>query len=377
MDFSSLIPSLQSWLTLDKRHTRCLVYFLMALFQASTVNLARVARFFPGHAQIDSRYRRLSRFLDKVTFSQEQISRWVVQLFFGKSRLRLSLDRTRWQWGKMQINILVLAAIHQGVALPLFWVFLPKKGNSCTQERIEWIQRFLACFDSSRIEQLLGDREFIGGDWLSWLKQQQIPFTIRIKDNIIVTNSRNLQVKLDALLHDLKPGQWRVLPQLRRLYSEGVVQVYLVATRSTRGNLCVVATDHCPQEALERYAWRWHIETLFSCLKSRGFRLEDTHITKMKRMDCLLGVLTLAVCCAQATGMWRHSQELIPRKRHGRLQFSLFRYGFEQIVQEILHTTEQESFLSAFCRFFSPQVNPKMLVVPNGHGNCYQIVRYN
>lgn len=378
MDFSSFTQSLQSWFTLDKRHARCLAYFFIALFQAGSVNLTRVARFFPSNAQLQSRYRRLSRFLATVTFSQEQIAHWIVQLFFGKSLLRLCVDRTQWQWGKTKFNFLVLACVHQGIALPLFWRVLPKKGNSHTTERIQLMQRFMQCFGSERIEQLLGDREFIGGDWFNWLKRQNIPFTIRIKDNSIVTNMRGLQVQLNALLHALKPGQWGGLPKLRKLYADKKAQVYLVATRSTRGQLCVVATDRCPEEALERYSWRWHIETLFSCLKTRGFRFEDTHVTHLQRLECFMGVLTIAVCYAHATGMWLHSQQPIARKRHGRLRWSLFRYGFDWIVQEILPQVRQrKSSLSVFCRFFRTTVHPGMLVVPNGRGDPHRILRYN
>ena len=31
---------------------------------------------------------------------------------------------------------------------------------------------------------------------------------------------------------------------------------------------------------IEDYYQRWHIETLFGCLKSRGFDLEATHMTE-------------------------------------------------------------------------------------------------
>ncbi|MBK9040676.1 MAG: transposase [Bdellovibrionales bacterium] len=32
---------------------------------------------------------------------------------------------------------------------------------------------------------------------------------------------------------------------------------------------------------------RWQIETLFSCLKSRGFNLEETHVTDLERIKKL------------------------------------------------------------------------------------------
>lgn len=34
---------------------------------------------------------------------------------------------------------------------------------------------------------------------------------------------------------------------------------------------------------LELYRWRWGIETLFECPKSRGFRMEETHMTDPRK----------------------------------------------------------------------------------------------
>ena len=39
---------------------------------------------------------------------------------------------------------------------------------------------------------------------------------------------------------------------------------------------------------------RWQIETLFGCLKTRGFNFEDTHLTDPERLSKLLGLLALA-----------------------------------------------------------------------------------
>jgi hypothetical protein len=44
------------------------------------------------------------------------------------------------------------------------------------------------------------------------------------------------------------------------------------------GELLVVVTDRKPQRAIADYASRWGIETLFGCLKTRGFCLESTHL---------------------------------------------------------------------------------------------------
>ena len=60
-------------------------------------------------------------------------------------------------------------------------MFLPKKGNSNTKERIELIDQFLAIFGSYKIQYLAADREFIGEVWFRYLIDHKIKFRLRIK----------------------------------------------------------------------------------------------------------------------------------------------------------------------------------------------------
>ncbi|WP_337969206.1 transposase [Rickettsia tamurae] len=42
---------------------------------------------------------------------------------------------------------------------------------------------FLEVFDKNRIEALTADREFIGKEWLSWLRTNQIRYVFRVREN--------------------------------------------------------------------------------------------------------------------------------------------------------------------------------------------------
>lgn len=48
---------------------------------------------------------------------------------------------------------------YEGVAIPLFWEWLPKGGNASGREHSAILQRFLRCFDASIIAGVLADRE--------------------------------------------------------------------------------------------------------------------------------------------------------------------------------------------------------------------------
>jgi hypothetical protein len=88
---------------------------------------------------------------------------------------------------------------------------------------------------------------------------------------------------------------------------------------------------------------RWGIETLFGCLKSRGFRFESTHITKTDRIDKLVALLAITFCWCHLTGQWRHDQTPIKIKKHGRKEKSLFRYGLD-CLREVLLNLPKRSF---------------------------------
>jgi hypothetical protein len=207
----------------------------------------------------------------------------------------LTLDRTNWQWGKKNINILMLAVVYKGIAIPVYWLLLNKKGNSNTKERIALLKRFIKRFGKTRIIRLLADREFIGKDWFTWLNLAGIDRTIRIKKNAKVSNSRGELVPAQQLFWYLKAGESQRLEGVRTMNS---VDVYLSALRLQDGELLIVATGKADENAIESYARRWQIETLFSCLKSRGFNFEDTHVTDRRRIKRLLVVAVIAFCWA-------------------------------------------------------------------------------
>ncbi|HMU88709.1 MAG TPA: IS4 family transposase, partial [Agitococcus sp.] len=82
----------------------------------------------------------------------------------------LTFDRTNWKWGKKNINILLLAIAYKGIAIPIYWLLLNKKGNSSTRERIALLKRFTTQFGKKRIIRFLADREFVGEEWFNRLK---------------------------------------------------------------------------------------------------------------------------------------------------------------------------------------------------------------
>ena len=96
--------------------------------------------------------------------------------------------------------------------------------------------------------------------------------------------------------------------------------------------VCTAEAD----KALFRYTRRWEVETLFSALKSRGFNLEDTHMTTSERLDKLLALLALAFTWAHLVGEWCYQARPLKLKGHGYLPKSYFKRGLDALRSAIL-----------------------------------------
>ena len=282
-----------------------LAQFLLALFKVRSVNLAELATGFGGQAQVDSHYKRLQRFFRSFEIDLDHLARLLVRLVpVGDGPWRLTLDRTHWKFGQVDINFLVLGIAYRGIAVPVFWSVLNKAGNSHTTERIALMERFLAVFGVDRIAVLLADREFVGEAWFHWLQTQRIPFHQRIKCDTLVPNPWNRMMRIDTLLGSLKPGQVRLLPGRRPVWG---CFVHLSVLRLDNGEFLAIATSGASQaDAIDAYADRWQIETLFGCLKTRGFNFEDTHLRDAARLSKMMGLLALAFAWTHRIGEQLH-----------------------------------------------------------------------
>ena len=83
-----------------------------------------------------------------------------------------------------------------------------------------------------------------------WLLKEKITFHIRIKNNTIATNAKELKVGIDALFYKLKPHEQRCLKG--RMFVFGHL-VYLAGLRLVDGELLIVATTELPETAIATY----------------------------------------------------------------------------------------------------------------------------
>ncbi len=172
--------------TLPLPNPKFLAAFLVGLLTSQKARFAKIAQSMPGDAKPESQEMRLRRYLDHpdVNFAPT-----LAALLPQKGPWVLALDRTNWQRGETDVNLLTLAVIVGKTAVPLLWCDLAHPGYSDTAQRIALIEQFLTLFGRPCIAWITADREFIGEDWLGWLHQQNLPFLIRIRKDDLVRHS--------------------------------------------------------------------------------------------------------------------------------------------------------------------------------------------
>jgi len=331
-EVSSLAKELKAHLPWHQARIIFLAQFLLALIVGRSTNLYRVAESFQTTALTESSYRRIKRFFGGYTYCYEQLGKLILH-WLDLKKFELCMDRTNWKFGTKHINYLVVSVIWQGSSIPIAWVCLDKKGgNSNTKERIDLMEKVFKLIPAEKIDSLLADREFIGKEWFKWLDWKGVTCRLRAKENTQVVGNCGKKINAEQLFRHIKLNQIETWHTRRNV--SGVL-LYIGARRSLKGLLIVVATQR-PETMVEDYCKRWAIETLFGCLKSRGFDLESTHMSDLEKMEKLLGLLALAFTWCLVTGHWQYGEASeLPINKHGRPAKSLFRLGLD-VIRRIL-----------------------------------------
>src|SRR3990167_2614379 len=273
----------------------------------------------------------------------------IFRLFPLGDKCTLILDRTNWKWGKTPINILMLSIAYRGIGIPLFWSVLNLEGNSSAGDRMDLLKRVVERLGIGKIEVLLADREFIGTVWFRFLIEQKIPFIIRVKQNFMVEIGESNKLRVGHLRKWL--SQKKVINHSINLW--GFSLYVSIERRKGAKEEMIVVSNFKFEDPLRMYRRRWEIETMFGCLKTRGFRMEDTHIIDPDKIEKVVFVLAIAFCWAYRIGDIQDRKQPIEVKTHGRKARSLFREGLNLIRRAIFRRWGLKKFRRLLLCFMS------------------------
>jgi hypothetical protein len=297
--------------------------------------------------------RRIQDFFTKVSINYSQLAVFLLS-FLPQRPLVLSIDRTEWDFGKTQVNILCAVVSIGKMAVPIYFEMLDNKsGNSNATDRIALFKSLIAIVGKPRVEMLIMDREFIGQAWLNWLKKEEIPFCVRVPKHHSILLADGSRLWAEEVM--------RLGSQL--YYKQDVivdgVSVNLSLSYGKDGELLYLIGTTLPQTLQSWYKRRWSIEVFFQALKQRGFDLEGSSLRCLLKYRKLFALVCIAYTICWATGIEDGKANPVRVKKHGYPQYSVFRRGlnlvrqfYKQQISEPLHRAINVAWLrfSQLCK---------------------------
>ena len=336
---SALNKELSRYFFGHAQRRKMIAKLVVAVLHLCSVKLSHLCLQINPKVKVSSNFKRIQRFLLKYEFSTPSYVQWVFSKYGGNHKWTcLSLDRTNWKFGSRNINILTLGLCIEGTAIPLVWSLLPKEGNSSMEERINLLESFFACITEEQrksIRYLVMDREFEGMDWLGYLKANDLDFVLRIRNNILVRHMGQMKShRASRLFTSTK------FSNLRKQRIISGHRLYIGGKKLKGKEYLILVSSKQFGYAQRIYAERWGIEVFFGSLKKRGFNLEGTHLTNLKRIKCLIFILAIAFVWSFKVGRDRHKNiEPIKLKKVGDRTvklYSFFAYGLKTLRLKII-----------------------------------------
>ena len=317
-----------------------------------------------------SAYQKLSRFFnsglgDKVLWA---IFHFIVLLFYCSSKDSvLLMDRTNWKLGKRKmVNLLVIGVLYKGLLIPLVWQDLHRAGNSNTTQRLDLVDKFREWWQRIGLAlptlYIVGDREFIGRDWLIGLQQRSMYYVMRLKE------SRKFQLWYRQGIRDKKARLkviHRWMQRYKQAYAEVVIGGEVIANlvicplkkngTTTKKYLYLITNIDDAKTVSDLYTLRWQIEVCFKHLKTNGFNLEDTKLEAAHKIELMMGVLILMYALCIREGLLVHEKEgkkvLVKTYKNGKktLAKSVFRKGLTQLKRHYRDWDRLIRYLQTLC----------------------------
>ena len=317
---------------------------IYCIFSSRSLCLYKCAEYVPGKALFASNYQRLLRFVrtKHAELFCLGVSRLLLSLAAQSGPCYLVIDRTNWRLGCRPINVLCLELlVGERFYIPLVWDLLPKHGSSNTGERIELMKRLLTLLDNPKRYVLLADREFVGKQWVRWLRNRGIKLVIRLRegdylDDLSASSKQAYTLKKMARqVH--RRGRFSAAIKLEgyRLYYIGLID------QTIGGDVVyLLSSEADPVWAQQAYAKRWSIEVFFKQLKSDGFDMEAMRLYDPDRIRMLIAAASVAYLLALEQGLVEAKKRPIKIKQSPGQgmewpEVSLFRYGLRAVVRKM------------------------------------------
>jgi len=316
----------------ENKKSNLLSEIVGGMILSRNVSSTKCANYISGKAQRSSKIKRVERFYAHGYLDQDTSAKFMIDCI--KGNYVAIMDRTNWKRGNNDINCLVVYGKSQHACGMINLELLDNKGGCSNFADRKNVLDPVFHYTTERLQALLCDREFFSFEFVAYLLQRNIPFVIRIKQNLKFAQPLIRSLRCSSKVsRSVLVGEFKGKPLYLDIAGKKLKDEYL---------LVVSYKVHNP---LKVYRERWHIECFFKCLKTAGFNVENTHMTKLDRLKTLLLLCGMAYLMCVFLGVLAHLRvEKIKFKRTlGCFQFSFFRYGLDWLTQFLFSTRADPS----------------------------------
>jgi hypothetical protein len=185
------------------------------------------------------------------------------------------------------------------------------------------LDKLIDVIGGERINVIIGDREFIGLEWIKYLKSNNIDYWMRVPKSHLITLSNGSVFSIRELLLSKNERYFQ------NCMVDGVWGNTMLKTLP-KGEFLFLIGSLPPKNLGSIYRRRWSIEVLFQSFKERGFNLESTHLKGSDKLSKLLVFVSIAVATCVKVGEFHHQKvQKIKKKKHGYKANSFFRKGLD------------------------------------------------
>lgn len=280
----------------QRRHLATLTLFITGIVGAQHAQLPKVVEQTPGgRAADDSVVMRFRRWLkhDDVT-----LERWMLPVaqalvtMLARMPLVFVIDGSTVGRGCM---CLMLSVLYRRRALPLTWLVVSaRKGHLAEALHCQLLEQLVRLVPAGADVTILGDGEFDGTRWQAAITAQGWHYVCRTASDILLTVADTT-----IAMRDLAPkrGEAVVVEAAAMTAAQyGPVTALAVWDAAYTTPIYLITTHADPAHAIDLYRRRAQIETFFSDQKSRGFRIDRSHLSDPVRVArmliaCALGYL--------------------------------------------------------------------------------------
>jgi hypothetical protein len=276
-----------------------LALLVNGLVACGHTHLSKLARKAPLTTKIESRLARLKRWLSnpKITpelYWQPFATVLIQKLVFERKQLTLVMDSS--VVGR-DCLALVIGVVYGGRSLPLAWsVVKGKKGHLPQTCHVSLLAKLTALIPKQVQITFLGDGEFDGTHLQQVLEEAGWHYVLRTakSSQLLLSGTGKWQNYADFELKRGEQASLRGVGFSGEGYGYGRLLAVGYWDKRFDEPLYLISNLAEPTRALAAYSLRYRIETLFSDQKTRGFRLNQSHLACPERLERLLIGLALA-----------------------------------------------------------------------------------